>query len=126
MENKEKLVNRTTDTLIREIESLSDEGLRDFFIFFYRLNHVQGPELQNPRFEKLLGEFDLNPFKENSDKKFRKQFIENIVAYTPDHMNLITAAMLIKRKFSIDEIVQNYYLNLDVFNNDEWYKISST
>lgn len=121
MENKEKLVNRTTDTLIREIESLSDEGLRDFFIFFYRLNQQPGAVPLNPRFEKFLSEFDLNPFKENSDKKFRKQFIDSIVAYSPDHMSLITAAMLIKKKFSIDEIIQNYYMNVDVFSNDEWF-----
>ncbi len=121
MENKEKVINKTTDTLIKEIESLSDEGLRDFFIFFYRLNHQLGTATQNPRFEKFLSEFDLNPFKENSDKKFRKQFIDSIVAYSSDHMSLITAAMLIKKKFSIDEIIQNYYLNVDVFSNDEWF-----
>lgn len=121
MENKDRFVDRTTDTLIREIESLSDEGLRDFFIFFYRLNHQQGLMIPINKFEEFLGEFDANPFKVNSDKKFRKQFIDSIVAYSPDHMSLITAAMLIKKKFSIDEIIQNYYMNVDVFSNDEWF-----
>lgn len=120
MENKDRFVDRTTDTLIREIESLSDEGLRDFFIFFYRLNHQQGLMIPINKFEEFLGEFDANPFKVNSDKKFRKQFAESIVKFTNDHMSLITAAMLIKKNFTIDEIIQNYYSSFSMFG-DEWF-----
>ena len=35
-------------------------------------------------------------------------------------MSLLTAAILIKKKFTVDEIVQNYYANVDGFG-DGWY-----
>ena len=34
--------------------------------------------------------------------------LEHIINYTYDHMSLITAAVLIKKKFTIEEIIQNY------------------
>lgn len=71
-------------------------------------------------FEEFLETFDNNPFKVNEDKKFRKQLIDNVVEYTYDHMSLLTAAVLIKKKFTVDEIVQNYYANVDVFGSN-WY-----
>ena len=52
--------------------------------------------------------------------KFRKQLIDNIVKYAYDHMSLITAAVLIKKKFTIEEIIENYYTNVDVFGGS-WY-----
>ena len=38
----EKIVNKTTETLIKELETLSDKSLYDLFCFFYKLNHTYG------------------------------------------------------------------------------------
>ena len=41
IENKEitsKPINKTTETLIKELETMSDTGLHDLFMFFYKLN----------------------------------------------------------------------------------------
>ena len=46
--------------------------------------------------------------------------IDNVIKYTFDHMSLITAAVLIKRKFTIEEIANNYYASVDVFDGD-WF-----
>ena len=54
------------------------------------------------------------------EKKFRKQLIDNIVKHAYDHMSLLTAAILIKKKFTVAEIIENYYTNLDVFGGN-WY-----
>ena len=35
-------------------------------------------------------------------------------------MSLITAAVLIKKKFTIEELTQNYYANVDLFDGN-WY-----
>jgi hypothetical protein len=43
-----------------------------------------------------------------------------VVEHAYDHMSLLTAAILIKKKFTVNEIVQNYYANVDVFG-DGWY-----
>jgi hypothetical protein len=32
-----KVVNKTTETLIKELETMSDTGLHDLFMFFYKL-----------------------------------------------------------------------------------------
>ena len=42
----------------------------------------------------------------------------NLIAYTDDPMSLITAIVLIKRKFTVDEIIDNYYYNVNVFDNN--------
>ena len=60
-----------------------------------------------------------NPFKLNEDKGFRKQLIDNVIKYANDYMSLITAAVLIKKKFTLDELTQNYYASVDVFQ-DNW------
>ena len=39
MENTDKNINKATETLVKELESMSNEGLRDFFKFVYKLNH---------------------------------------------------------------------------------------
>ena len=36
MENTEKAINKTTETLIKELETMSDTGLHDLFMFFYK------------------------------------------------------------------------------------------
>ena len=123
MENKEIEMlgtNKITETLTKELESLSSEGLREFFRFFYKMNHNQMNMITPENFEEFLEAFDTNPFKVNEDKRFRKQLIDNIIKYAFDHMSLITAAVLIKKKFTIEEIIENYYANIDVFNGD-WY-----
>lgn len=123
MENKENTINKidkVTETLIKELEGLSEEGLHEFFIFFYRMNHHHGNMIALDKFEEFLETFEHNPFKATEDKKFRKQLIDNIVKYAFDHMSLLTAAILIKKKFTVNEIVQNYYANVDVFG-DSWY-----
>ena len=120
MENKENTVDKVTETLTKELESLSSEGLHDFFKFFYRLNHQHGNMIELDRFEEFLEAFDSNPFKINEDKAFRKQLIENIVKYAHDHMSLITAAILIKKKFTVEELTQNYYASVDLFDGS-WY-----
>ena len=117
MENTE---NKVTETLTKELESLSAEGLHEFFKFFYKMNHMHGNMIALDRFEEFLEAFDSNPFKVNEDKAFRKQLIENIIKYAHDHMSLITAAVLIKRKFTIEEIADNYYASVDLFAGS-WY-----
>ena len=108
MENTEKNVNKATEALIKELEGMSSEGLRDFFMFFYKLNHQHYNMITPEKFEEFLEAFEKNPFKVNEDKAFRKQLIENIIKYAYDHMSLITAAVLIKKKFTTQEIIQNY------------------
>ena len=71
MENIEKLVNKETETLIKELESLSAEGLQEFFKFFYKMNHAHGNMITQDYFEEFLETFDSNPFKVNEDKKFK-------------------------------------------------------
>ena len=118
MENTEKNVNKAVEILTKELESMSNEGLHEFFLFFYRLNHQHYNMIAPDKFDEFLEAFDSNPFKINDDKVFRKQLIENIVKYAYDHMSLITAAVLIKKKFTIDEIINNYYANVSVFENN--------
>ncbi|MBO5700859.1 MAG: hypothetical protein J6S71_00310 [Clostridia bacterium] len=76
--------------------------------------------ISTDQFEEFLESFDSNPFKLNDDKKIRKQLIDNIIKYASDYMSLITAAVLIKKKFTIEEIIENYYTNVDVFCGS-WY-----
>ena len=123
METKENItpeVNKITETLSKELECLSAEGLHEFFMFFYKMNHAHGNMIHVDQFEEFLEAFDNNPFKINDDKKFRKQLIDNIIKYAFDHMSLITAAILIKKKFAIEELTRNYYSSVDLFTGD-WY-----
>ena len=120
MENKENTIDKVAETLTKELESLSDEGLHEFFMFFYKLNHQHGNMIEIDLFEEFLESFDSNPFRINEDETFRKQLIENILKYAYDHMSLITAAVLIKKKFTIEELTSNYYSSVDVFSNN-WF-----
>jgi hypothetical protein len=108
------------DTLTKELEGLSDEGLHEFFKFFYKMNHQHGNMISVDQFEEFLEVFDSNPFKVSDDKKFRKQLIENVIKYSFDHMSLLTAAILIKKKFTVEEVIQNYYSNIDYFGGS-WF-----
>jgi hypothetical protein len=123
MENKEITANgtnKTIDTLTKELEGMSPEGLQEFFKFFYKMNHVHANMISPDSFEEFLEAFDSNPFKVNEDKAFRKQLIKNILEYAHDHMSLITAAVLIKKKFTIEELTHNYYSSVNIFDH-EWY-----
>lgn len=123
MDNKENTVekvDKVTETLIKELEGLSEEGLHEFFMFVYKMNHQQANMIVVDQFEGFLKAFDHNPFKVNDDKKFRKELIDNVVKYAYDHMSLLTAAILIKKKFTMAEIIENYYTNVDVFSGS-WY-----
>ena len=123
MENKEKIhpeVNKVIDTLTKELESLNAEELQEFFRFFYKMNHNQANMITPDNFEEFLEGFDINPFKAGDDKKFRKQLVDNIIKYAFDHMSLITAAVLIKKKFTTEELARNYYASVDVFDGN-WF-----
>ena len=123
MENKVNAnpeANKVIDTLTQELESLSSEELNEFFKFFYKMNHNQANMITPDNFEDFLEAFDINPFKAGDDKKFRKQLIDNIIKYAFDHMSLITAAVLIKKKFTIEELARNYYASVDVFDSP-WF-----
>ena len=127
MENKENTnpqFIKVKETLTKELESLSAEELHEFFKFFYKMNHNQSNMISIDKFDEFLEAFDSNPFKVSEDKKFKQQLIDNIIYYSFDHMSLITAAVLIKKKFTIEELMRNYYSSVDVFGNgfgDDWY-----
>ena len=122
MENTENTVNKSShkaaETLAKELEGLSTEGLHEFFMFFYKMNHMNGYMITNEKFEEFLTAFDSNPFKINDNQKFRKELIQNILKYAHDHMSLITVAVLIKKKFTLEELIQNYYASVNLFEND--------
>ena len=123
MENREPAINETNkvvETLTKELDSLSAEGLQEFFKFVYHMNHACSNMITPDNFDDFLEAFDANPFKVNEDKKFRKQLIDNVIRYAHDHMSLITAAVLIKKKFTMEELIQNYYANVDLFAGS-WY-----
>ena len=97
---------------------MSYEGLHEFFLFVYKMNHQHFNMICPDQFDVFLEAFESNPFKLNENKQFRKQLIDNIVKYAFDHTSLLTAALLIKKKVTIDEISQNYYSNIDMFGGN--------
>ena len=123
METKENTINESNkviETLTKELESLNAEELHEFFKFFYKMNHTHGNMMYLDQFDEFLSGFDSNPFKVNEDKKFRKQLIDSVIKYTHDYMSLITAAVLIKKKFNIEELTRNYYASVDFFDGN-WF-----
>ena len=123
MENKMNAnpeANKVIDTLTQELESLNAEELHEFFKFFYKMNHNQANMITPDNLADFLEAFDINPFKAGDDKKFRKQLIDNIIKYAFDHMSLITAAVLIKKKITTEELARNYYASVDVFDSP-WF-----
>ena len=113
-----KVVNKTTKTLIKELETMSDTELHDLFMFFYKLNCQHGNIIYGDKFNEFLEAFTSNPFRHHEDKAFRKELIENLIKYCYDHMSLLTATLLLKKKFTIDEVIQNYYSTVDAFGYD--------
>ena len=114
----EKTINKTTEALTKELEALNDSELHDLFKFFYQINHQHYNMITYDKFSEFLESFKSNPFRKHEDKTFRKELIEGLLSYTTEQMSLLTAAMLIKRKFTIDEVINHYYSNVDVFNNN--------
>ena len=74
--------------------------------------------IPSDRFNEFLEAFNSNPFRHHEDKAFRKELIENLIKYAYDHMSLLTATLLLKKKFTIEEVISNYYANVDVFGYD--------
>ena len=121
METKENTINESNkviETLTKELESLNAEELHEFFKFFYKMNHTHSNMMYLDQFDEFLSSFDSNPFKVNEDKKFRKQLIDSVIKYAHDYMSLITAAVLIKKKFNIEELTRNYYASVDLFDGN--------
>ena len=116
----EKTINKTTNALAKELEVLNEKELHDLFIFFYQINHQNYNTIPADKFIQFLGSFKSNPFRIHEDKTSRKELIENLLSYTTDPMSLLTAAMLIKRKFTLDEVINNFYSSYD-FYNDNWF-----
>ncbi len=113
-----KKSEKTIETLNVEISTLTSTELHDLFLFFYKINH-QYPNLTTfEKFYEFMESLEKNPFRVNDDKNYKKQFAENLIAYTDDHFNLITAIMLIKKKFTVDEIIENFYSNVNVYDNN--------
>lgn len=109
---------KTIETLTKELATLDSAELHDLFTFYYRINHMHANLTSFDNFNKFLVSFDKNPFRRYEDKEFRKQMTDNLIAYTDDHMSLITAIVLIKRKFTVNEIIDNYYSNVDAFDTN--------
>ena len=109
---------KSIDTLTKELAALDSAELHDLFDFYYRINHQHFNLTSPENFNKFLVSFEKNPFRRNDDKDFRKQMTDNLIAFTDDHMSLITAIVLLKRKFTVNEIIDNYYSNINVFEND--------
>ena len=123
METKENTINKSNkviETLTKELESLNAEELHEFFKFFYKMNHTHSNMMYLDQFDEFLSSFDSNPFKVNEDKKFRQQLIDSVIKYAHDYMSLITAAVLIKKKFNIEELTRNYYASVDLFDGN-WF-----
>lgn len=110
--------DKSIEILRQEIETLNDTELHDLFMFYYKINHQYFNIATFDKFNDFLESFDKNPFRRNDDKTFKKQLTENLIAYTDDYMSLITAVVLIKRKFTVEEIIDNYYSNINVFDNN--------
>ena len=119
-ENTTNESNKVIETLTKELESLNAEELHEFFKFFYNMNHTHSNMMYLDQFDEFLSGFDSNPFKVNEDKKFRKQLIDSVIKYAHDYMSLITAAVLIKKKFNIEELTRNYYASVDLFDGN-WF-----
>ena len=121
MENKENIIEQKTEKARKELEKLNGEQLHQLFLFFYRLNYRQSNMTTTAKFNEFLGSLDSNPFKVQESKEARKQLIDNLVHYTNDRMGLLTAAVLIRNDYDIEDIIDNYYANVDVFSEDFYF-----
>lgn len=76
---------KSIDTLTKELAALDCAELHELFNFYYRINHQHANLTSFENFNKFLVSFDKNPFRRCEDKDFRKQMIDNLIAYTDDH-----------------------------------------
>ena len=109
---------KAIEVLKQEIESLDSIDLHNLFLFYYKINHQHFNIATFDKFNEFLKSFDQNPFRRNDNITFRNQLIESLIAYTDDYMSLISAVVLIKRNFTVEEIIENYYSNINVFDNN--------
>ena len=109
---------KTIEILTKEIETLSSTELYNLFMFYYKINHQHQNIATFDQLAEFLESFEQNPFRRNENKTFKKQMTESLVTYTYDHMSLLTAVMLIKKNFSVEEIIEYYYSNINVFDNN--------
>lgn len=114
MQKNEKAI----EILTQEINALNSTELHDLFLFYYKINYQHFNLATFENFNEFLKSFDKNPFRQHDDKAFKKQLIDSLVEYTDDYMSLITAVILIKRKFTINEIIENYYATINAFDNN--------
>ncbi len=122
MEDKvQEILEQKKDKVRKELQTMNGVQLHELFLFFYQLNYKQCCMITPDRFTEFLESFDSNPFKIQENKEARKQLIENLLDYTDDLMSLLTAAILIKNDYTIDEIVRNYYASIDVFGQDYYF-----
>ena len=108
-------IEKTAKILTKEIESLNESQLHELFVFYYKLNHQHANLISYDRFDEFLSSFDRNPFRLQKDKKFKDELIKNLIEYTDDQMSLLTAVLLLKQDFTTEEIIYNYYSNVNVF-----------
>lgn len=113
-----QIKEKTIDILTKEIESLNSVELHELVLFYYEVNHQHFNITTCDKFHEFLESFDKNPFKINDDKAFKEHLTEKLIELTDDHMSLITAVVLIKRKFTVQEIIEHYYSNINAFDND--------
>lgn len=109
---------KAIEVLKQEIDSLDSIDLHNLFLFYYKINHQHFNIATFDKFNEFLKSFDQNPFRRNDNITFRNQLIESLIAYTDDYMSLISAVVLIKRNFTVEEIIENYYSNINVFDNN--------
>lgn len=105
----------------KELETLNGKELHELFMFFYKLNYRENNMITQDRLSEFLEAFERNPFKIQESKEFKKELIENLLTYSNDQMSLLTAAILIKNEYTLDEIVNNYYSNVDVFGQGYYF-----
>ena len=94
MENKEnaiKKIDKVTETLIKELEGLSEEGLHEFFMFFYKMNHQHGNMIAVDKFEEFLETFDNKHPENDYWVKFNCPEFTSLCPITgqPDFANII-------------------------------------
>ena len=121
MENPiEKKINKMNDALTKELETLNDTDLHNLFLFCYKVNHQYYATIDSEKFVEFLESFKSNPFRKSDDKASRKELIENICKYANEPMSLLTAAMLLKRKFTLEEVIENFFSTYDFYGSENW------
>jgi preprotein translocase subunit SecA len=110
MENKENTINKidkVTETLIKELEGLNEEGLYEFFMFVYKMSHQHGNMIAVEKFEEFLGgdEVRLEEFKNHyfgfiPDKKNYKYTSEELDAIDKEAWRdeLVESALTVYRE----------------------------